>query len=62
MTAPLVNLLLMMPSRSARMPDTKVINLSESELAQLMAYTGTFKDTLVIANAYGKKHRDHWIG
>jgi hypothetical protein len=45
-----------------QVPDTKMINLTDSEVLQLMTHRGLFQDTLTIATAYHKNEPSNWIG
>jgi len=45
-----------------RVPDTRMINLTDNEIVQLMIYRGNFDDTLILARAYKKNFITDWIG
>jgi hypothetical protein len=42
-------------------PDTRFINLSDSEVVQLLTFRGSFKDSLIVANAYNKNEHTLWV-
>ena len=44
-----------------RIPDIKMINLTESEISNLLMNRNSFEEALIIANAYHKSDPEHWI-
>lgn len=42
-------------------PDTRMINLSDSEVLRLMTFRGRFSDALIIGTAFNKTDITHWI-
>lgn len=43
-------------------PETKMINLNDTEIQQLMSFRAKFYDALIIANAYKKNDPANWFG
>lgn len=43
-------------------PDSKVINLQDDEVAQLMSFRGKFHDVFILATAYKRNLLSNWIG
>eukprot|EP01114_Cavostelium_apophysatum_P016147 TRINITY_DN4541_c0_g1_i2.p1 TRINITY_DN4541_c0_g1~~TRINITY_DN4541_c0_g1_i2.p1 ORF type:complete len:2374 (-),score=676.40 TRINITY_DN4541_c0_g1_i2:45-7166(-) len=46
----------------AQVPDTRMINLTDAELNQLLNFRGNFEDALIIARAYGRTAITDWAG
>eukprot|EP01117_Protostelium_nocturnum_P006154 TRINITY_DN2217_c0_g3_i1.p1 TRINITY_DN2217_c0_g3~~TRINITY_DN2217_c0_g3_i1.p1 ORF type:complete len:1358 (-),score=501.49 TRINITY_DN2217_c0_g3_i1:43-3693(-) len=43
-------------------PDTRLLNLTESEVAQLLGFKSSFKEALIIARAYQRMEPSDWTG